>query len=62
MRPPTSPEPASASPPTAATDPLTGRHAERDEPFTLDPLGVAVLRLQWMVRPRASGTPDLRRK
>ncbi|MEU7467459.1 Beta-galactosidase C-terminal domain [Streptomyces sp. NPDC044984] len=29
-----------------ATDLLTGEHAERDEPFTLDPLGVAVLRLQ----------------
>ena len=28
------------------TDLLTGKHAERGEPFTLDPLGVAVLRLQ----------------
>ncbi|GAA3496526.1 hypothetical protein GCM10019016_036270 [Streptomyces prasinosporus] len=52
------PGPARLTAPAPAVDLLTGR----DEPFTLDPLGVAVLRLQWTVRPRASGTPDLRRK
>lgn len=39
-------EPAHLTAHTTATDLLTGKHTERDEPFTLGPLGVAVLRLQ----------------
>ena len=46
----------------AATDLLTGKRVEEGDSLTLGPLDVAVLRLQWIVRPRASGTPDLRRK
>ncbi|MGC0328952.1 beta-galactosidase [Streptomyces sp. SAI-170] len=39
------PHPARLTAHAPATDLLTGKHVERDEPLTLDPLGVAVLRL-----------------
>ncbi|MET9384187.1 beta-galactosidase [Streptomyces sp. NPDC002928] len=40
------PVPAHLTAHTTATDLLTGKRIERGEPLTLDPLGVAVLRLQ----------------
>ncbi|MFC8145775.1 beta-galactosidase [Streptomyces paradoxus] len=43
-----------------ATDLLTGKRLDQGEPLVLDPLGVAIL--QWIRRPRPSGTPDLRKK
>ncbi|MFD5258676.1 beta-galactosidase [Streptomyces bobili] len=46
----------------AATDLLTGERVDEGDCLTLGPLDVAVLRLHQIVRPRASGTPDLRRK
>ncbi|WP_107430248.1 beta-galactosidase [Streptomyces bobili] len=46
----------------AATDLLTGERVDEGGSLTLGPLDVAVLRLHQIVRPRASGTPDLRRK
>ncbi|MEU0344119.1 beta-galactosidase [Streptomyces bobili] len=46
----------------AGTDLLTGKRIDEGDSLTLDPLDVAVLRLHQIVRPRASGTPDLRRK
>ncbi|MEU9364251.1 beta-galactosidase [Streptomyces avermitilis] len=39
-------EPARLTAHATATDLLTGKRSERSEPLTLDPLGVAVLRLQ----------------
>ncbi|MEU0179364.1 beta-galactosidase [Streptomyces massasporeus] len=55
-----SPEPAHLTAHTTATDLLTGKRVDQGEPLVLDPFGVAIL--QWMRRPRPSGTPDLRRK
>ncbi|MBC2901927.1 Beta-galactosidase C-terminal domain [Streptomyces cupreus] len=46
-------EAAQLTAPAAATDLLTGKRIEEHDPFTLDPLGVAVLRLQPMVTTRA---------
>ncbi|GDY61155.1 Beta-galactosidase C-terminal domain [Streptomyces avermitilis] len=40
------PEPARLTAHATATDLLTGKRSERSEPLTLDPLGVAVLRLR----------------
>ncbi|MFJ2946165.1 beta-galactosidase [Streptomyces sp. NPDC087226] len=40
------PAEAHVTAPAPATDLLTGQRTERDKPFTLDPLGVAVLALQ----------------
>ncbi len=55
-----SPEPAHLTAHTTATDLLTGKRVDQGEPLVLDPFGVAIL--QWMRRPRPSGTPDLRKK
>ncbi|NEE08078.1 beta-galactosidase [Streptomyces sp. SID7499] len=55
-----SPEPAHLTARTTATDLLTGKRVDQGEPLVLDPSGVAIL--QWMSRPRPSGTPDLRKK
>ncbi|MEU3085157.1 beta-galactosidase [Streptomyces massasporeus] len=55
-----SPEPAHLTAHTTATDLLTGKRVDEGEPLVLDPSGVAIL--QWMRRPRPSGTPDLRKK
>ncbi|MFD8224053.1 beta-galactosidase [Streptomyces massasporeus] len=55
-----SPEPAHLTAHTTATDLLTGKGVDQGEPLVLDPCGVAIL--QWMRRPRSSGTPDLRKK
>ncbi|MEW2805598.1 beta-galactosidase [Streptomyces massasporeus] len=55
-----SPEPAHLTAHTTATDLLTGKRVDQGEPLVLDPSGVAIL--QWMRRPRPSGTPDLRKK
>ncbi|WP_432135928.1 MULTISPECIES: Beta-galactosidase C-terminal domain [unclassified Streptomyces] len=54
--------PAALTAHAAAGDLLTGKRVDQGDPLDLDPLGVSVLRLQWIRRPRASGTPDLRRK
>ncbi|MFJ5727645.1 beta-galactosidase [Streptomyces paradoxus] len=54
------PEPARLTAHATATDLLTGKRLDQGEPLVLDPLGVAIL--QWIRRPRPSGTPDLRRK
>jgi beta-galactosidase len=54
------PGPAHLTAHATATDLLTGKRLDQGEPLVLDPLGVAVL--QWIRRPRLSGTPDLRRK
>ncbi|MEU7719452.1 Beta-galactosidase C-terminal domain [Streptomyces tibetensis] len=43
-----------------ATDLLTGKRGAEGEPPVLDPLGVAIL--QWIRRPRSSGTPEARKK
>ncbi|MET9580037.1 beta-galactosidase [Streptomyces massasporeus] len=55
-----SPEPARLTARTTATDLLTGKRVDQGETLVLDPFGVAIL--QWMRRPRPSGTPDLRKK
>ncbi|MEU0897971.1 beta-galactosidase [Streptomyces massasporeus] len=55
-----SPEPAHLTAHTTATDLLTGKRVDQGEPLVLEPSGVAIL--QWMRRPRPSGTPDLRKK
>ncbi|MBB6417409.1 beta-galactosidase GanA [Streptomyces sp. AK010] len=55
-----SPEPARLITHTTTTDLLTGKRVDQGEPLVLDPFGVAIL--QWMRRPRPSGTPDLRKK
>ncbi|MER7899294.1 Beta-galactosidase C-terminal domain [Streptomyces sp. NPDC096046] len=54
------PRPARLTAHAPATDLLTGERAAPGAPLVLGPLGVAVL--QQIRRPRASGTPDLRRK
>jgi beta-galactosidase len=56
------PEAAHMTAHATATDLLTGKRVEQGEPLTLDPLGTAILRIQKMSRPCASGTPDFLKK
>jgi beta-galactosidase len=55
-------EPAHLKAHATATDLLTGKRVEEGAPLSLEPLGTAILRIQWMRRPSASGTPDFRKK
>ncbi|MFB6848734.1 beta-galactosidase [Streptomyces sp. NPDC056373] len=54
------PQPAHLTAFGTATDLLTGKRVAEGEPLVLDPLGVAIL--QWIRRPRSSGTPEARKK